>query len=115
LPISVLVMRDLHRWFDPMILRTLRSLSRELQSAVPAEARAIILLTPSSEVPLELSSATVIDYPLPDRDDVTRIIDDVLTALTPEIRDGATPNCARELAIDAALGLSAEERSEEHT
>src|SRR6185436_7296864 len=106
---TVLVMRDLHRWFDPMILRTLRSLSRELQSAVPAEARAVILLTPSSEVPLELSSATVIDYPLPDRDDVTRIIDDVLTALTPEIRDGATPNGARELAIDAALGLSAEE------
>src|SRR6185436_3906541 len=27
----------------------------------------------------------------------------------PEIRDGATPNGARELAIDAALGLSAEE------
>jgi len=106
---TILVMRDLHRWFDPMILRTLRSLSRELQSAVPNEARAIILLTPSSEVPIELSGATVIDYPLPDRDDVTRIIDDVITALPAEIRDTATPNGARELAIDAALGLSAEE------
>jgi len=106
---SVLVMRDLHKWFDPMILRTLRSLSRDLQSAVPNEARAIVLLTPVGEVPPELSSATVIDYPLPDREDVAQILDDVVSALPEGIRERATANGTRDAAIDAALGLSAEE------
>lgn len=105
----VLVMRDLHKWFDPMILRTLRSMATELQSAVPAEARAIILLTPSSEVPPELANATVLDYPLPDRGDVASILDNVVSALPDGIRESAAPAGVRDAAIDAALGLSAEE------
>lgn len=105
----VLIMRDLHKWFDPMILRTLRSMASELQSAVPNEARAIILLTPSSEVPPELAGATVIDYPLPDRGDVATILDDVISALPDGIRETAATPDVRDAAIDAALGLSAEE------
>ncbi len=105
----VLVMRDLHKWFDPMILRTLRSLSRDLQSARPEEARAIILLTPTVEVPPELAGSSVIDYPLPDRAEVARILDDVLVALPESVREDAAPNGTRDAAIDAALGLSAEE------
>lgn len=106
---TVLLMRDLHKWFDPMILRTLRSLSRELQSAVPNEARAIVLLSPVGEVPPELASATVLDYPLPDREDVARILDDVVSALRDDIRERACPPETRDKAIDAAIGLTAEE------
>lgn len=105
----VYVMRDLHKWLDPVVLRTVRSLARELQSAPPSEARAIVLLTPSGEVPPELASATVIEYPLPDRAEVSRILDDVLSALPATIRETAAPNGVRDSAIDSAVGLSAEE------
>lgn len=106
----VLVMRDLHKWFDPVTLRALRSLSRDLQSAKPMEARAVVLLTPSGEVPPELSSATVLDYPLPDRAEVARILDDVLAALKDDdVRGSACPSGTYDRAVDAAVGLSAEE------
>lgn len=105
----VLVMRDMHKWFDPLTLRGLRSLARDLQSSKPEEARAIVLLTPSGEVPIELSDATVIDYPLPDRAEVTRILDSTLEALSGPVRANALPDASRDQAIDAAIGLSAEE------
>jgi Cdc6-like AAA superfamily ATPase len=106
---AVYVLRDLHKWFDPVVLRSVRSLARELQTASPAEARAIIILTPSSEVPPELPTATVIQYPIPDRTEVARILDDVLNALPEEIRANAAPNGVRDKAIDGALGLTADE------
>lgn len=103
----VLVMRDLHKWMDPTVLRALRSLARDLQSVIPTEARAIVVLSPSGEVPPELGSAVVIDYPLPDRDDVCDIFDDVVAAVKEDVRERIVP--FRDLAVDAALGLSAEE------
>jgi hypothetical protein len=105
----VYVLRDLHKWFDPVVLRAVRSLARELQVAPPDEARALVLLTPSGEVPPELSGATVIDYPLPDRAEVAALLDDVIAALPEARRANAAPNGVREAAIDAAVGLSAEE------
>jgi SpoVK/Ycf46/Vps4 family AAA+-type ATPase len=105
---AIYVLRDLHKWLDPVVLRSVRSLARELQTAKPDEARALVILTPSSEVPPELSGATVIEYPLPDRAEVSRILDDVLNALPEEIRNDATPDGTRERAIDSAMGLSAE-------
>jgi hypothetical protein len=105
-----LVMRDLHRWFDPVTLRGLRSLARRLQGAERNAAKTIIILTPSSDVPPELAGhATVIDFPLPDRAEVGQIFDDILGALPPEVAKDAAPNGTREAAIDAAVGLSAEE------
>lgn len=105
----VLVMRDLHKWLDPIVLRSIRSLARDLQSAEPSQARAVIVLTPSGDVPPELLGATVIDYPLPDRDEVAAILDSTVGSLPPELRDKAVRPGARDLAIDAAVGLSAEE------
>jgi SpoVK/Ycf46/Vps4 family AAA+-type ATPase len=106
----VYVLRDLHKWFDPVVLRGLRSLARKLQIAAPAEARAVVLLTPSSEVPPELAGhATVIDYPLPDRAEIAALLDDVLGALPADLREKAAPNGTRDAAIDAAVGLSSEE------
>jgi len=107
----VYVMRDLHKWFDPIILRSLRNLARDLQSALPKDARTIVVLTPSGEVPPELSGATVIDYPLPDRGDVARILDDTVDALSDSVRAGAVPPGTRDQAIDSAIGLTAEEIS----
>ena len=102
------VFRDLHRWFDPVVIRSLRSLARELQVAPPAEARVVVLLSPVADVPPELSSATVIDLPLPDREEIGQLLDDIMGAV-PEIANAV--NGERELAIDSAIGLSAEEAS----
>ena len=106
----VYVLRDYHKWLpDPFVLRSVRSLARELQSQKPDNARAIVILSPSTEVPAELPNATVIDYPLPDRGEVSNILDNVLNALKESDRADAAPNGTRDRAIDAALGLSAEE------
>jgi SpoVK/Ycf46/Vps4 family AAA+-type ATPase len=106
----VYVLRDLHKWFDPTVLRSLRSLARSLQVASPNQARAIVLLTPSSDVPPELAGhSTVIEYPLPDRAEIATLLDDVIAALPEDLRASAAPNGVRDAAIDAAVGLSAEE------
>jgi len=105
------VLRDIPAWFDPQIVRMLRSLARSLPVAPLDEARAIVILTPRSEVPPELAGhATVIDYPLPARPEIAEILDGALGSVREDIRAAATPtNGAREAAIDAAVGLTAEE------
>lgn len=103
------VLRDLHRWFDSICLRHVRNLARALQSSPRAEARAMIILTPTGEVPPELAGhATVLDYPLPDRAEIAGILDSVVSAVPESIRPTVV-NGSREKAIDAAVGLSAEE------
>jgi SpoVK/Ycf46/Vps4 family AAA+-type ATPase len=107
---AVFVLRDLHKWLDPVVLRKTRSLARLLQGAPKNEARSIVVLTPSAEVPPELAGhAIVLDWPLPDRAEVAKILDDTLAALPDEIRGAAAVNGQREAAIDASVGLSAEE------
>jgi len=105
---AVYVLRDLHKWFDPVVLRGLRSLARELQIAATNEARSLILLSPMDmEVPRGVPELTLVDYPLPDRVEVSRILDDVIRALPDSMRETATSSTTRDRAIDGALGLSA--------
>jgi AAA+ superfamily predicted ATPase len=106
---AVYVLRDLHKWFGmPDILRKLRNLSRELQNVVPNEARCVVLLSPMAmEIPRDIPELKTVDFPLPDRDEVDRILSDVIKALPENMRDAAAPNGTRERAVDAALGLSA--------
>lgn len=106
---AVYVLRDLHKWFgDPTILRKLRNLSKDLQVAPPNESRSILLLSPMAmELPRDVPELKTIDYPLPDREEVARLLDDTLNALPESMRADAAPNGTRERAVDAALGLSA--------
>ena len=109
---AVYVLRDFHKWLgDPFVLRALRSLARKLQDVEPSQARAVVILTPSAEIPPELSGhATVIDFPLPDRAEVAALLDQALASVPEEIRVKAElTNGARDAAIDAAVGLSATE------
>ena len=107
---AVYVLRDMHKWLDPVTLRGLRSRARELKGAAKDEARTIVILTPSAEVPPELAGvATVIDYPLPDRQEMGQILDAILRQVPEEIRATALAAGAREAAVDAAVGLTAEE------
>lgn len=108
---QVWILRDMPPWLkDPTVNRALRTLARQLTLAPRDEARAVILLTPSSEIPPEIAGhAIAMDWPLPDRAEIADILDAAIAALPDEIRAGAAPNGTRDAAIDAAVGLTAEE------
>ena len=111
---SVWIMRDLTPWLSGPIgmttLRTLRNLARSLPGTPRENAQAIIVLTPSAEIPPELADhAMVIDWPLPDREEIAAILDIVIEPLPDEIKEKALTADIREAAIDAAVGLSGEE------
>jgi hypothetical protein len=106
---SVWVFRDLPAWLrDPTVLRAVRSLANSLGRAPRDEARALIVLSPSGDVPPELAGdAVVIEWPLPDREEIALIMDVAVAKLpTEELRISAAPNGNRDAAIDAAVGLT---------
>jgi SpoVK/Ycf46/Vps4 family AAA+-type ATPase len=110
------IMRDLPVWLSGQIgagpLRRLRNLARSLPATPRDSAQAVIVLTPSSEIPPELAGhATVIQWPLPDRDEIAAILDAAVEALPENLRSQAAANGKREAAIDAAVGLTGEEAS----
>lgn len=107
---TVWVLRDMHKWLpDPTILRGLRSLARSLSVAPRDNARAVIVLSPSAEVPPELAGhAVVLEWPLPDRSEIADILDAAVSVM-PEEEQAAAVNGSRDAAIDAAVGLTAEE------
>lgn len=112
----VWIMRDLPPWLAGPIglvtLRQLRNLARSLPSSPRESAQAIVVLSTSADVPPELSAhASVVEWPLPDRDEVASILDATLEGLPEEIRKSAAPNGTRSAAIDAAIGLTGEEIS----
>ena len=108
---AVYILRDLHKWLaDPTVLRGVRTLARNLSLTPRDQARAMIVLSPSSEIPAELAGhAIVIDWPLPTREEIGAILDSVINALPEALKASAAPNGTREAAIDAAVGLTAEE------
>lgn len=111
---SVWIMRDLPAWLGgpagATTMRQLRNLARFLPGTPTARAQAVIVLTPSGDVPPELAGhATVIEWPLPDRAEIAAILDAALNSLPDDIRAAAAPNGTRDAAIDAAVGLSGEE------
>jgi AAA+ superfamily predicted ATPase len=126
---QVWVMRDLPRWLgDGMAgaipLRQLRNLAKHLPGVDRKAAQAIIILTTESNIPADLAGhATVIEWPLPDRSEIEKVLTSAINSL-PEydtdketgeeikskpIRSLATTPETRETAIDAAVGLTAEE------
>lgn len=110
---NVFIMRDLPSWLGPpaglLTLRRLRNLVRWLPNQPRHSAQAIIVISPSAEVPSELKNhATVIDWPLPDREEIAALLDATVASLPEDVRKGAV-NGQRDAAIDAAVGLSGEE------
>lgn len=110
----VWIMRDLPMWIAGPIgatpCRQLRNLARSLPSTPRDFAQAIVVLSPSGDVPPELAGhATVIEWPLPDREEIASILDATINSMPSDLKASAAPNGVREEAIDAAVGLSAEE------
>ena len=108
------VMRDLPEWLAGTIgmvtKRQLRNLTRTLPGAPREGAQAIVIISPSGDVPAELAGhATLIDWPMPDRAEIAAILDAAIESLPDDLRNSAAPNGQRDAAIDAAVGLSGEE------
>ncbi len=110
---GVWIMRDLPVWLDGPAMasctRMVRNLVRLLPSVPRENAQALIILTPSDRVPLELQGhATIIDWPLPDREEIGAMLDRAVEPYTNEQIEKPS-NGTRDAAIDAAIGLSGEE------
>lgn len=110
----VWIMRDLAPWFSGpggmTSLRRMRNLARLLPGVPLERAQAIIVLSAGGDVPPELAGhATVLDWPLPDREEIADILDAAVGSLPDELQKTACPNGNRDAAIDAAVGLSGEE------
>ena len=83
---------------------------RSLPSVELSNAQAVVVLTTDAEVPPELADhATVIEWPLPDREDIAATLDAAIDGLREDLREAALPPDVRDAAIDAAVGLSEEE------
>lgn len=111
------IMRDLHQWWGGAIgiltSRQLRNLARSLPATPRDRAQALIILTPAGDIPPELQGdVTVVDWPLPDRDEVASILDSAINGLPEDMRASAAPNGQRDSAIDAAVGLSGKEAAD---
>jgi hypothetical protein len=105
---GVWVLRDLPPWISgpgsQLTLRPLRNLARSLPGTPKEVAQAIIVLTPSAEVPPELlGHVVVVEWPQPDRDEVAGILDRLVKAYDLNL------NGQRDSCIDAAVGLSGSE------
>lgn len=103
------VLRDINGFKDALTLRALRNTISDI-SAVPAsEQRAIIILTPSAEIPQDLlGQVNLISYPMPDRSDIEKIFAAIgIEAYGDKVEQPSAET--REAAINAAMGLSATE------
>lgn len=104
------IMRDLPAWIagpgTATTARQVRNLARSLSGVERERAQAMIVLTPSADVPPELAGhATVMEWPLPDRDEIADILDTLTEQYSLDL------NGQREAAIDSAVGLTHDEAS----
>lgn len=103
---AVWILRDLHDWMqDPMNVRGLKTIARDMQEVTDgSQRRIVVVLSPSPVVPPNLkNAATFVEWPLPRREEIGAILDDVLRAAGKEI------NGEREAVVEAALGLTADD------
>ena len=107
---AVYVLRDLHNWLatrNPAIIRGLRSLARDLEGKPRSEARAVIVLAPSGEIPPDYKDQVVqIDFPLPDREEMRNVVDCVISPQSEEVKQNASKG-DKDKMVDAVMGLTA--------
>src|SRR4029077_7762682 len=106
---GVWIMRDLPPLLKGAVTnRLLRNLARTLPGVPRESAQAVIVIWTTADIPPELAPhATVIDWPLPDRDEVAAILDAAVEAGGDKVEP--LTNGTRDQAIDAAVGLTGEE------
>jgi len=100
------IMRDLAPWVTgPIGIGPARKLRNLAKTMTPVEQQqAIVVLAASGDIPPELAAhAVVMDWPLPDRQEIADMLDDLCELYSLDL------NGQRDAAIDAAIGLSGDE------
>ncbi|CAN5464386.1 AAA family ATPase [soil metagenome] len=105
---TVFLLKDFHPYMkDSRVIRLLRDLAVKLRS----RSQTIVLSCPVLNLPSDLEKdVTVLDFPLPDTDDIGRMLDEVTNAVRG--REGVTTDLEplqRELLIKSAQGLTQDE------
>ena len=106
----ICVLRDYHPYLkDPSVVRRLRDLHRVFKDSNYAQH--VVLLSPLLKAPQELEKElAVIDFDLPDREEIDQIVEKVSKSVPDSIPLSVLDNPAtREAVVEAALGLTAEE------
>jgi hypothetical protein len=108
---GMFILRDLPIWLDgpsgALTLRALRNLAQLLPRPTTSP-QAIVIISPKGLVPPELSSlVTVVEWPLPDREEIGAMLDASLEVAGDKVEQ--CTNGTRESAIDAAVGLTGDE------
>lgn len=110
---TVWIMRDMAAWLQPPIgltpQRRLRNIAKALPGLPLADAQTIVILSTNGNVPDELAdNVTVVEWPLPDREEVADLLDGSLEVQSDKVKAKAT-KAVKDAAIDAAVGLTQEE------
>jgi hypothetical protein len=106
---ALVVLKDFHPYLsDARVIRLLRDLYPRLQRA----RRTVVFLAPILKLPPELEKQiTVLEMPLPTRDEIAHKIQEILLVLKasqPDVRTELTPQELDEL-VSAAQGLTMDE------
>lgn len=99
----IFVLKDLHAYLtDPLVIRYLRDIAARFEVG----RHTLILLAPAIKVPTELDKTLVVmDWPLPDTDELAAILNKCETDLPARIP--VTLNGSRESVVQAMRGLTA--------
>ncbi|MCB0826279.1 MAG: AAA family ATPase [Armatimonadetes bacterium] len=105
---TVFLLKDFHPYLkDTRVVRLLRDLAGRLRG----RAQTLIIVSPQLQLPVELEKeVTVLEFPLPDADDISKQLDGIIDAM----KDNPTVNVEltdedRESVIRSAQGLTADE------
>lgn len=105
---TIFLLKDFHPYMkDTRVVRLLRDLANRLRG----RAQTLILVSPQINLPVELEKdITVLEFPLPDQEDVSSQLDAVITAMAdvPKV-DVELSDSLREEIIHSAQGLTADE------
>ncbi len=105
---TTFLLKDFHPYMkDSRVIRLLRDLAMQLRG----KAQTLILMGPMLSLPIELEKeVTVIDFPLPNVEDIGLVLDRVSESV--KGNDKVDPNLTpaqRELIVKSALGLTLDE------
>lgn len=105
---TLFLLKDFHPYMkDTRVVRLLRDLAAKLRG----RAQTLILVSPQMTLPVELEKdVTVVEFPLPDAEDIGRQIDEIVEA----VKDNASVDTSltgeeREAIVRSAMGLTADE------
>ncbi len=105
---ALYILKDFHPFMkEPKIIRKLK----DVASAIKTSHNTLIILSPEMVIPKEMEKEiTVVDYPLPDYEDIKKLLHKLIDSIkrNPRVRIELTPN-TEEKVIKAALGLTLNE------